>query len=134
MIINWFATKAQKLLPLKDADLDELSLNFDFALSAEITGLLYAKNDDCIDEKDRLTQGTIANACLDVVNTAPKIKTIEQCMEQRSGVSTTAWRQEVEQHRRRLPRAIVERHQQDEIVNETTISQFALDEYELALA
>ncbi|MBC8378590.1 MAG: hypothetical protein ISR72_05045 [Methylobacter sp.] len=138
MIINWFAAKAQKLLPLQDADLDELSINFDFALSAEITGLLYAKNDDCMDEKDSATQGAVTDDCLNAVDTHPKIGTIEQCMAQRSGVLTTAWRPEAEQHWESLPRAtpvaVAERHQQDEIVNETTLSRFALDEYELALA
>jgi len=44
MIINWVAAKAQQFLPVQDAGLDELSINFDFALSAEIMGLLYAKN------------------------------------------------------------------------------------------
>ena len=44
MIINWIAAKAQLFLPAQDAGLDELSINFDFALSAEIIDLLYAKN------------------------------------------------------------------------------------------
>jgi len=44
MIINWIATKAQQFFPKPDAGLDELSINFDFALSDEIMDLLYAKN------------------------------------------------------------------------------------------
>ena len=44
MFINWVAAKAQQFLPVQDAGLDELSINFDFALSAEIMGFLYAKN------------------------------------------------------------------------------------------
>ncbi len=46
MIINWVAAKAQQLLPAQNAGLDELS--FDFALSAEVMDLLYAKNDGCM--------------------------------------------------------------------------------------
>lgn len=41
MIIDWVAAKAQQFLPAED---DELSVNFDFALSAEIADLLYAQN------------------------------------------------------------------------------------------
>jgi hypothetical protein len=44
MAINWIETKAQQFLPVQDAELDELSISFDFALSAEIIDLLYAKN------------------------------------------------------------------------------------------
>jgi glycerol-3-phosphate responsive antiterminator len=44
MIINWVAAKAQLFLPVQDAGLDELSINFDFALSAEIMGFLHTKN------------------------------------------------------------------------------------------
>lgn len=44
MIINWISTKAQQFFPEQDAGLDELSINFDFALSDEIMDLLYAKN------------------------------------------------------------------------------------------
>ncbi len=44
MIINWLAAKAQQFLPVQDAAVDELSVSFDFALSAEIAGLLYAQN------------------------------------------------------------------------------------------
>ena len=36
MIINWIAAKALPYLSIDDAELDELSVNFDFALSAEI--------------------------------------------------------------------------------------------------
>lgn len=44
MIINWLTAKAQQFLPTDDAELDELSSTFDFALSDEIMGLLYAHN------------------------------------------------------------------------------------------
>lgn len=44
MVINWVATKAQLFLPVEDTELDELSVNFDFALSAEIMELLYTQN------------------------------------------------------------------------------------------
>jgi hypothetical protein len=44
MIINWFATKAQQLFLVQDTEPDELSEDFDFALSAEMMALLYAKN------------------------------------------------------------------------------------------
>ncbi len=46
MIINWLAAKAQQFLPVQDAGLDEheLSISFDFAMSAEIMDLLYAKD------------------------------------------------------------------------------------------
>jgi hypothetical protein len=80
MIINWVAEKALQFLPIQDTDLDELSVNFDFALSAEIMGLLYAQNDDCMDAE-----------------------------------------------------IVAEAVQQDE-ANSFTLPQFALDEYELALA
>jgi len=41
MIINWLAAKAQQFLPVQDAGLDEheLSISFDFTLSAEIMAL-----------------------------------------------------------------------------------------------
>lgn len=41
---NWVTEKTQQSLPAYDAELDELSVNFDFALSAEILDLLYAQN------------------------------------------------------------------------------------------
>lgn len=44
MIINWIAVKAQQFLSAQDEGLDELSIGFDFALSAEIADLLYAQN------------------------------------------------------------------------------------------
>lgn len=44
MIINSVAAKAQQFSPVQDAGLDELSANFDFALSAEIMDLLYTQN------------------------------------------------------------------------------------------
>lgn len=44
MIIDWVAAKAQHFLPVQNAGLDELSVNFDFELSAEIMDLLYAQN------------------------------------------------------------------------------------------
>ena len=44
MIIDWVTAKAQQFLPVQDAGLDELSVSFDFALSSEIMGLLYAQN------------------------------------------------------------------------------------------
>jgi hypothetical protein len=49
MIINWVTAKAQQFLPGQDAELDELNVSFDFALSPEIMDLLYAQNDDCMD-------------------------------------------------------------------------------------
>jgi hypothetical protein len=72
MIINWAAAKAQQFLPIQDTELDELSVSFDFALSAEMMGLLYAQNDACMDaggttprmeeveQLPRATQGTVA--------------------------------------------------------------------------
>ncbi|TAN71036.1 MAG: hypothetical protein EPN17_02465 [Methylobacter sp.] len=45
MIINWLAAKAQQFLPEQDDGLDELSVSFDFALSAEIIAVLYAQNE-----------------------------------------------------------------------------------------
>lgn len=44
MIINWLAEKAQQFLPTQDTGLDEheLSLSFDFVISAEIMDLQYA--------------------------------------------------------------------------------------------
>ena len=47
MIINWVAAKALPYLTLYDAELDELSVDFDFALSAEIMAMLYAQNTTC---------------------------------------------------------------------------------------
>lgn len=41
MVITWVATKAQQFLAAEDAELDALSVNFDFALSAEMLDLLY---------------------------------------------------------------------------------------------
>jgi hypothetical protein len=58
MIINWMATKAQQFLPVPDTGLDELSVNFDFPLSAEIMDLLYAQNGDCMDTEGRIAFGT----------------------------------------------------------------------------
>jgi len=66
MIINWVAAKAQQLLPVKDAGLDELSANFDFALSVEIRRFLYTQNDDCTDAG----------------GTTPWMEEVEQRMEQ----------------------------------------------------
>ena len=59
MIINWVATKTQRFLPIQNAEPDELSVNFDFALSAEIMDLLYAQNDGCLDA-GRATQRAVA--------------------------------------------------------------------------
>ncbi|MDP3875831.1 MAG: hypothetical protein Q8Q50_02510 [Methylobacter sp.] len=47
MIINWIAAKALPYLSMDDAELDELSVNFDFALSAEIMAMLYTQNATC---------------------------------------------------------------------------------------
>lgn len=44
MIINWVAEKMRHFLLVQDAGLDELGVDFDFALGAEIMGLLYAQN------------------------------------------------------------------------------------------
>ncbi|TAK60687.1 hypothetical protein [Methylobacter sp.] len=52
MIINWVAEKAQQFISAQDAELDELSINFDFALSAEIIGLLYAQNNGFMNAED----------------------------------------------------------------------------------
>ncbi|MEY3879913.1 MAG: hypothetical protein RIQ94_708 [Pseudomonadota bacterium] len=41
MVITWVTTKAQQFLVAEDAELDALSVNFDFALSAEMLDLLY---------------------------------------------------------------------------------------------
>ena len=41
---NWVTAKTRQDLPAYDTELDELSVNFDFALSAEILDLLYAQN------------------------------------------------------------------------------------------
>ncbi|MFZ2406449.1 MAG: hypothetical protein WAW41_15040 [Methylobacter sp.] len=43
-MINWVTEKAQQFLPAQDTELDEheLSIGFDFALSAEIMELQYA--------------------------------------------------------------------------------------------
>lgn len=49
MIINWLAEKTQQFLAIQDTNLDELSVNFDFALSAEIMGLLYVQNGGSLD-------------------------------------------------------------------------------------
>jgi hypothetical protein len=49
MIINWVTSKAQQFLPEQDAELDELNVSFDFALSPEIMELLYAQNEACTD-------------------------------------------------------------------------------------
>lgn len=68
MIINWVAAKAQQFLPVQDVDPDELSVNFDFALSAEMLGLLHAQNDDGMD-----TGGT-----------TPRTREVESHLEQQS--------------------------------------------------
>lgn len=47
MIINWLAAKALPYLTRDDAELDEFSVDFDFALSAEIMAMLYAQNTRC---------------------------------------------------------------------------------------
>lgn len=44
MMINWLAAKAELFFPVPEAGLDELGVNFDFALSAEIVDWLYAQN------------------------------------------------------------------------------------------
>lgn len=44
MIIDWIATKTQYFFLAQDFEPDELSENFDFALSSEMMALLYAKN------------------------------------------------------------------------------------------
>jgi len=50
MIINWLVSKAQQFLAVSDTEFDELNVSFDFALSPEIMSLLYAQNDDCMEE------------------------------------------------------------------------------------
>ncbi|MFU8788009.1 MAG: hypothetical protein ACNA7G_03210 [Methylobacter sp.] len=44
MIINWLSAKALPYLMIDDAEPDELSVDFDFALSTEIMAMLYAQN------------------------------------------------------------------------------------------
>ncbi len=44
MIINRLTALAQQFLPEQNAEPDELSVNFDFALSAEMLDVLYAQN------------------------------------------------------------------------------------------
>lgn len=67
MIIDWVAAKAQHFLPAQNTGLDELSVSFDFALSPEIMGLLYAQNDD-----------------VDAGGTTPRMGRVESRLEQRS--------------------------------------------------
>ncbi|MDO9270638.1 MAG: hypothetical protein Q7T96_16155 [Methylobacter sp.] len=118
MIINWVTTKARQFLPVQDAGFDEFNVSFDFALSPEIMNLLFAQNDDCTDAG-----------------------------------GTTPWMGEVEQRMEQLPRAMhgaiaddcmdaggratqgagAETGRQVEDANATAVTQFALDEYELAL-
>ena len=95
MIINWVATKAQQFLPVPDPGLDELSVNFDFPLSAEIMDLLYAQNDECMDAGGRIASGTAT--------------------ESNEG-------------------AVAGASQQVEAAEVVVMSEFALDEHELALA
>ncbi len=45
MMIKWVTTKAQQFFPVKDAGVDEFSVNFDFALSIEMMALLSAQHD-----------------------------------------------------------------------------------------
>lgn len=44
MITNWVAAAAELLSPRQYAETDELSVDFDFALSAEIMDWLYARH------------------------------------------------------------------------------------------
>jgi len=44
MITDWMVAAAQQFLPAQDTGLDELSVNFDFELSAEIMDFLYAQH------------------------------------------------------------------------------------------
>jgi hypothetical protein len=74
MIINWVAAKTQQFLPVHDAEPDELSVNFDFALSAEMLGLLHAQNDDC----------------MDAGGTTPRMRELASRMEQQSRASQEA--------------------------------------------
>lgn len=110
MIINWVATKAQQFLAVQDAGLDELNGSFDFALSPEIMNLLYAQNAGSIEGRSG--------------STTPRIGEVESRLEQRA----------------RAPKvgdaagAVAEAGQQAEDVTATAITQFALDEHELALA
>lgn len=68
MIIDWVAAKVQYFLPGQNAGLDELSTFFDFALSPEMTDLLYAQNDGRMDAK----------------GTRPWLEGIESKLDQRS--------------------------------------------------
>lgn len=107
MIINWVAAKAQQFLPVHDTGLDELSVNFDFALSAEIMELLYlygqsnggmdagAVADDCINAESGIASGTSTESSEGIVAGA---------------------------------------RQQVEAAEAAPLSRFALDEHELALA
>lgn len=56
MIINWVSEKAQQFISAQDTGLDELSVNFDFALSAEIIGLLYAQNNGFMNAEGTLSE------------------------------------------------------------------------------
>lgn len=107
MIINWVAAKAQQFLPVQDAGLDELSVNFDFALSAEIMELLYAQNDDCMEAGGRAAQGAVADDGMEAGGGS--------VIESSDG-------------------AVTEASQQVEAAEVAVMSEFALDEHELALA
>ena len=61
MIIDWVTAKAQQFLPVQDAGLDELSVSFDFALSAEIMALLYARNE--LDQQAETANAVMITRC-----------------------------------------------------------------------
>lgn len=44
MMTDWLAAVTERLLPARNAEPDELSIDFDFALSAEMMDWLYARH------------------------------------------------------------------------------------------
>lgn len=107
MIINWVAAKAQQFLPVQDAEIDELSVDFDFALSAEIMDLLYLYGQS----NDGMEAGEVA----------------DDCMNAESGIAFGVESESSEE-------AVADENQQVEAVEVAVMSIFALDEHELALA
>jgi hypothetical protein len=63
MIIDWIAATTQQLLLEQDVEPDELSENFDFALSAEIMALLRAKNES--QQHGKIKKGALTRFGLD---------------------------------------------------------------------
>lgn len=74
MIINWITTKTQQFLPAQTDETDELSVYFDFALSAEMLGLLYGQD----------------HACIDAEATTPGMRQVESSLRHQSGATQDA--------------------------------------------